>query len=305
MPARHVAAAVLTAVIWGLNFIAIRASLDVFPPLFLAALRFAVLAVPVAVLVPRPAVPARWIVAYGLGFGTLQYVGLYLGMEGGVPAGLASLVLQASAPFSVVLGALLLREAVTPTKAAGVIVAVLGLGLVGWSRAASGEWAPYLLVVLGGVGWALGNLASRQARAPQPLHFTLWMTVVPPLPLLAMSLLTEGPREIGDALAAARTADAVPAWLGLAFTIVLGTVVGAAIWNRLMAQHPVSTVAPFSMLVPVTGLLAGWAILDEAPALLELAGGALVIAGVLAASRSTAAVPRPGPAPAPVAAGSR
>ncbi|ROT26072.1 EamA family transporter [Micromonospora sp. HM5-17] len=295
MPARHVLLAVLTSVIWGLNFIAIHASLEHFPPLFLAGLRFLVVAIPTVLLVPRPAVATRWLVAYGLGFGTVQFIGLYLGMAAGLPAGLASLVLQSSAPFSVVLGALLLRERITPGRIVGVAVAVLGLALVGVSRGSAGAWGPFLLVVLGGLGWAVGNLASRQAAAPNPLHLTLWMSVVPPLPLFTISLVAEGPGRIGDAVVGSFSAAAVPAWLGLAYTVLLGTVLGTAIWVWLMARHAVSTVAPFSMLVPVTGLLAGWAFLGEVPAWLELVGGVLVIGGVLwASTRSVGPPPRTG-----------
>ena len=149
MPLRHTLLAVSVAVLWGLNFLAIHASLEHFPPIFLVALRFVVLAVPTILLVPRPQVPLRWLVGYGLGFGTLQFFGLYLGMAAGFPAGLASLVLQASAPFTVVLGVLLLRERLTPRRALGVGVAVAGLALVGLSRAEATSWGPFLLVVLG------------------------------------------------------------------------------------------------------------------------------------------------------------
>lgn len=284
VPARHVLLAVLTSVIWGLNFMAIHESLEVFPPLFLAGLRFALIAVPTVLLVPRPEVPARWLIAYGLGFGTMQFIGLYLGMAAGLPAGLASLVLQSSAPFSVILGVALLRERLTAKRAAGVALAVLGLALVGLSRVSADAFAPYLLVLAGGLGWALGNLASRRANAPNPLHLTLWMSVVPPLPLFAISFVAEGPGRIRDAMAASLSSAAIPAWIGLAYTVVLGTVVGAGMWVWLMSRHPVSAVAPFSMLVPVTGLLAGWAMLGEIPTWLEAAGGVLVIAGVLRAS---------------------
>lgn len=284
MPARHVLLAVLTSVIWGLNFIAIHVSLEVFPPLFLVGLRFLVIAIPTILLVPRPVVPTRWLIAYGLGFGTMQFIGLYLGMAAGLPAGLASLVLQSSAPFSVLLGVALLRERIPASGVLGVAVAVLGLALVGISRGSAGAWGPFLLVVAGGLGWALGNLASRQAAAPNPLHLTLWMSVVPPLPLFTISFVAEGPGRIKDALVGSLSATAIPAWIGLAYTVLLGTVVGAAIWVWLMGRHLVSTVAPFSMLVPITGLLAGWALLGEIPTWLELSGGVLVIAGVLWAS---------------------
>lgn len=281
MPIRHVLLALVVAVLWGLNFLAIHASLEHFPPLFLVALRFGVMAVPTILLVPRPAVPTRWLVGYGLGFGTLQFFGLYLGMAAGFPAGLASLVLQASAPFTVVLGALLLRERLTPVRVVGVTVAVAGLAVVGLTRAQATSWIPFLLVVLGALGWSLGNLASRLAAPPEPLHLTLWMSVVPPLPMLALSLVVEGPDALLHALATSADPAALPAWAGLAYTVLLGTVVGSGIWVWLMARHPAGVVAPFSMLVPVVGITAAWVVLGERPALLEVAGGALVVGGVL------------------------
>lgn len=281
MPVRHVLLAVLVATAWGVNFLAIHASLQHFPPLFLVALRFALIAIPTIVLIPRPKVPARYLIGYGLGFGTLQFLGLYLGMAAGFPAGLASLVLQASAPFTVILAALVLREHLTPARVIGVTVAVVGLAVVGVTRAQATSWMPFLLVVFGAFGWAIGNLASRQAKAPNPLHLTLWMSVVPPLPMLALSLVVEGPAEIGQALATSLTSAALPAWIGLAYTILIGTVLGSGIWVWLMTRHPSSVVAPFSMLVPVVGILTAWIVLGERPALLELVGGVLVVGGVL------------------------
>ncbi len=284
MPIRHVLLAVGVAVVWGLNFIAIHASLQQFPPLFLVALRFALLAVPTLLLVPRPKVPTRWLLGYGLGFGTLQFIGLYLGMAAGFPSGLASLVLQSSAPFTVLLGALLLKEHISARSAVGIGVAVLGLILVGVARGGAGSWAPFLLVVFGGFGWALGNLATRKAAAPNPLHLTMWMSVVPPLPMLALSLAVEGPHRIASSLTSSLTAAAMPAWAGLAYTVLIGTVVGSGVWVWLMSRHPAGRVAPFSMLVPVTGLTAAWLALGETPQPLELVGGLAVIGGVLWAS---------------------
>jgi O-acetylserine/cysteine efflux transporter len=281
VPFRHVLVAVAVAVVWGVNFVAIHESLLQFPPLFLVALRFGLIAVPTLLFVPRPAVRTRWLIGYGLGFGTLQFIGLYLGMAGGFPSGVASLVLQSSAPFTVVLGALLLHEHVSARSAVGIVVAVAGLVLVGVARGAVGGWWPFLLVVMGGFGWALGNLATRLAAAPNPLHLTLWMSVVPPLPMLALSLVFEGPHRVGAALSGSLSAAALPAWAGLAYTVLIGTVAGSGAWVWLMSRHPAGRVAPFSMLVPVTGLTAAWAALGERPQPLELVGGAAVIGGVL------------------------
>lgn len=284
MTARDRLLAVLVAICWGLNFLAIHASLEHFPPMFLVALRFLLLAVPTVFLVPRPDVQLRWLFAYGAGFGIAQFVFLYAGMRAGMPAGLASLVLQASAPFTVVLAGVLLRERLTGRQVLGILLAILGLAGVAWHRSQTAALLPVVLTLLGALGWACGNLANRQARPSNPLHLTLWMAVVPPVPMLALSLVVEGPSTIGTSLATAFTAEALPAVLGLAYTVVIGTVVGSGLWTVLMARYPSSTVAPFSMLVPVVGMSASAVFLRERLDPFELLSGAVVIAGVLLGS---------------------
>ena len=284
VPFRHVLLALAVVTFWGLNFLAIHYSLEHFPPLFLVGLRFLVLAVPALLFVPWPGVKVKYLIGYGLGFGTLQFFGLYLGMAAGFPAGLASLVLQASAPFTVLLGALLLQEKLTARRAAGIAIAVTGLAAVGISRGSIGGWVPFLLVVFGALSWALGNLASRQAQTDRPLSLVMWMTVVPPIPMFALSLALEGPQQISSALAESFTLEVLPAWAGLFYTVVFGTIIGSGIWVWLMRRHPAGVVAPFSMLVPIVGIVAAWLVLGEVPTWLELVGGVLVIGGVLWAS---------------------
>ncbi|GAA1688522.1 EamA family transporter [Glycomyces endophyticus] len=289
------------AVMWGLNFIAIDASLQHFPPMFLVALRFALIAIPTMLLVKRPDVPLRWLIGYGLGFGTLQFLFLYWGMAAGMPAGLASLVLQASGPFTMLLGATFLRERVTGPQLLGILVAVGGLAVVGWQRAEHASVLPFLLTLAGALGWAIGNVCNRQARAANPLHLTLWMSTVPPLPMLALALVVEGPARITDSLTDFTGPGALGAVLGLLYTVVIGTILGSGLWTWLMSKHPAGVVAPFSMLVPVTGMTAAWFLLGETVTVPEMLGGVLVVGGVLLGSLVK---PRPKrlPDPAPVGA---
>ena len=279
MTRRDVLWAGLVAVIWGVNFVAIHASLEHYPPFLLVGLRFLVLAVPTVLFVRRPEVRWRWLLGYGLGFGILQFAFLYLGMAAGMPAGLSSLVLQASAPFTVLLAALLLRERPGWPALAGVGVALTGLSVIAGYRGLAVSIVPVALVLAGALGWAIGNLCSRQARPDSPFRFMMWMTVVPPLPMLALSLLVEGPDRISAALVGAPSAWA--ANVGLAYTVVLATVVGSGLWTSLLARNSASSVAPFSMLVPVTGLTAAWLLLGERPSGWELFGGVLIICGVI------------------------
>ncbi|MEU0542509.1 EamA family transporter [Nocardia sp. NPDC005978] len=275
-------------VLWGLNFLAIRVGLDHFPPFFFAGLRFAVIAVPVLVFVPRPAVPWRWLLLYGIGFGILQFAFLFSAMRAGMPTGLASLVLQSSAPFTVLLGAVLLRERLRGVQLFGIAVAVAGMAVIGWDRMQHAALLPLLLTLAAGLGWAFGNIGSRLAAAESagvnPLHLTLWMTVVPPLPLFALSALTEGPATGWHDLAAAFGPDGLPALAALAYIALLGTIAGSGLWTYLMSRYPAGTVAPLSLLVPVVGIAASWFFLDETPSAVALAGAVIVIAGAFTAT---------------------
>ena len=297
MPTRDLLRALLVAVVWGLNFPATAIALEHFPPMLLVALRFTLVAVPALLLVPRPPVPLRWLLGVGLGIGLLQFAFLYLGMAAGMPSGLASLVLQASAPFTVLLAGVWFGERISRRQAIGIGLAVLGLAVIAVHRAQVAALLPVVLTLCGALGWAFGNVCSRQARVPNPLHLTLWMSVVPPLPMLALSLVFEGPRAIAASLRTSLTLAALPSVIGLLYIVVVATLLGYGIWNALLSRHPSSVVAPFSMLVPVVGVLSSWLFFDELPDLVELVAGVGVVAGVLYASRP----PRPS-APGPVVA---
>lgn len=269
------------AVLWGLNFLAIRIGLDHFPPFFFGALRFLVIAIPVVLFVPRPRVPVRWLLLYGVGFGFLQFAFLFAAMASGMPTGLASLVLQSSAPFTVVLGALLLGEHVTRRQALGIVVAVLGMVLIGWDRAHNATVLPVLLTLLAGLGWAFGNLGNRLAKSDSPMTLMLWMTVIPPLPMLALSAMVEGPTTGWNALADAFGPNGWPGLLALAYIVIPATIVGSGLWSILMSRNPAGLVAPFSLLVPVVGIGGAWLFLNETPSVAALIGAAVVIGGCL------------------------
>jgi O-acetylserine/cysteine efflux transporter len=232
----------------------------------------------------------RWILLYGTGFGILQFAFLFTAMRVGMPTGLASLVLQSSAPFTVLLGALLLGERIRPAQVAGIAVAVAGMAVIGWDRLEHATLLPVLLTLAGGLGWAFGNIGARLAGTESPgvnpLHLMLWTTAVPPVPLFALSMVAEGPTTGARAIAESFTAEGLPALLALAYIAVLATVVGTGLWTYLLGRYPAGLVAPFSLLVPVVGIAAAWIALGETPTPLSLVGGVVVLAGAFAATSS-------------------
>ncbi len=276
--------AALVAVLWGCNFLAIHATLGQFPPVFAGALRFAVIAVPTILFVPWPKVKVRHLLGYGLGFGTGQFALLFIAMDRGMPTGLASLVLQASAPFTVLLGAVFLRERLNVRQVAGIALAVAGMTAIAWQQSGHAALLPVILTLLGALSWAFGNISTRQAAPDNPMHFVLWMSVVPPLPMFALSLIMEGPAAQWHSLTTLGTPTGLTALAALAYVVLIGTIAGSGLWTTLMRRNPASVVSPFSLLVPVVGLTASFLVLGERPSALEIVAAAVVIGGVLLGS---------------------
>jgi O-acetylserine/cysteine efflux transporter len=277
MPRRHVAIATAVAVVWGVNFVVIHVGLDSFPPLLFAALRFSLVALALP-FVPRPGVPARYVVAVGVFLSAGQFSLLFVGIDQGMPAGLASLVLQLQAAFTVGLAVLLLGERPRPAQLAGGALALGGIGMIAAGRASAVPLGALALTVGAAASWGIGNVATRSARSANPLGLLVWSSLIPPLPLLSLSLLTER----GEAVAL--DASGV---LALLYVVVLSTLLGFGVWAWLLGRHPASEVAPFTLLVPVVGIATAWIALAEVPTAAELAGAAVVLGGLALTSGLT------------------
>ena len=201
MTRRDILIATVVAAVWGLNFVVIEVGLRELPPLLFAALRFTLVAFPAVLLVGRPRVPARLVVLVGLFLGVGQFGLLFVGMDLGVPAGLASLVLQCQAMFTLGLAAMVLGERPTARQLAGCAVAFSGIALIATGRAGGVSLAGLALCVAAAASWGASNVTTRIARPPDALALLVWASLVPPLPLAALSLTFEGPHAIGDAFA--------------------------------------------------------------------------------------------------------
>ena len=153
--------------------------------------------------------------------------------------------------------------------------------LIGWDRAQNATLLPVILTLLAGLGWAFGNLGNRLAKSESPMTLMLWMTVVPPVPMLALSAMVEGPSTGWQALAASFGPQGWPGLVALAYIVIPATIVGSGLWSILMSRNPAGLVAPFSLLVPVVGIAGAWIFLGEDPSVLALIGGVVVIGGCL------------------------
>ncbi len=274
--------AVLVAVLWGCNFVAIHLGLRDVPPFLFLAIRFVLVAFPLVLLVPRPRASWQAVVAVGVFMSLGQFGLLYLALAIGMPAGLASLVLQAQVVLTMVIASLALGERATRRQVGGALVGTVGLATVAVGFGAGASIVPLLVTVGAALSWAVGNVVARAAKVESGLSLVVWSALVVPLPCLAVSLVVDGPAAIGTALAG----FGWTALLSTLYTVVAASLVGYTIFNGLMARHPASSVVPYILLVPPVGMLSAWLVLDEVPNLLEAVGAVVMLVGVAVAVTS-------------------
>jgi O-acetylserine/cysteine efflux transporter len=275
---RDMSLAALVAALWGFNFVVIDWGMGSVPPLLFVAIRFAVV-VPACLFVPRPAVPFRTVAAVGAFMSLGQFGFLYLSLHLGMPPGLAALVLQAQVVFTIVIAAFALREPPSRAQVLGVGLGVAGLAVVALGTGGRVSLVALVLCLLAGLSWGIGNVVSRASKAPGGFALTVWSATVVPVPLLGLSLAVDGPAAVSRGLAHFGWHGA----LSTVYTVGLCTLVGYAVFNRLLSKYPSGQVVPWVLLAPVVAMACSWWLLGEVPRTAELTGAALLVAGVLVA----------------------
>jgi len=272
----HILLALVTVFLWGFNFVVIKIGVNDMPPLFLTGVRYLFAAVPLVFFLPRPNVPWRHMIVYGMAMGFVQFGLLYPAIKLGLPAGLASLVMQSQAFFTLALAVVFLGERPLPSQILGAIIAFGGLAVIGVERMTEAALVPLLMGVGSAIAWACGNIVNRRIGQVNAVSFVAWTSLVPVLPLILLSLVVEGPQAIVDGVV-----NATPTMAFVVIYMAYGaTIVGAGIWSYLLLRYPAGTVAPFSLLVPVVGFISAYLAFAEHITVFEVAGAALVILGL-------------------------
>jgi O-acetylserine/cysteine efflux transporter len=273
----HILLALMLTALWGANFISIKLGGQAAPPLFLIALRYLFTAIPLVFFLPRPQTPWRTLIVYGVLMGAIQFALLFSAIRNGMPAGLASLVMQIQVIFTMGLAALFLGERPSRLQIVGAAIALAGLGVIGLARMqGAAALIPFAMCLAAAFAWSVANILNAGAGKVDPLAFTAWTALSPVPPLLVMSLIFEGPQAMGEALAH----PSPVALAALAYMVVGSTLIGNSAWSYLLTIYPAGVVAPFSLLVPVFGMAAGVFALGEHISAQEGWGGALVGAGL-------------------------
>jgi O-acetylserine/cysteine efflux transporter len=267
--------AVFVAVIWGLAFVASRLALDELPPTLMTTMRFAIAAVP-CLFVRKPDVSWPLLIAISATLFLGQFLAQAFGIAHGVPVGLASVIVQSQALFTIAFAVIAFGEVPTRMQTIGIAIAAFGLLMICGTVGYDFSVGAFAVLMICPVSFAIGNLLLRRARNVPMFDLFAWLCLASAVPLSVLTLITDGPQ---------------PAWHALLNMSLTGIVsilaIGAVstsiaywLWGRLLRDHTAAQVVPFALLVPFVGAAASSIVFGERFGPLRLAGMITVVCGI-------------------------
>ncbi|ASC93926.1 EamA family transporter [Sulfurospirillum diekertiae] len=277
MPPRHILLALSVVVIWGVNFVVIQVALQELPPLLLTFLRFFFVAFPAVFFFKRPQNTSwKMLFYYSLSMFILDFAFLFSGMYSGVSSGIASLALQTQVFFTAILAVIFIKEKMTMAKTIGAMVAFSGIVFVGFHTGGDVNLLGLVLVECAALSWAIGNLVSKQIGKVDMLSLVVWGSFISLPFLLALSYIFESHLwNLG--IFTHLTFKSIGAIVYLAYPV---TFFGFGVWSWLLSRYPATTVAPFTLLVPVVGFSASAILVGEALPSWKLIAACLIVTGL-------------------------
>ncbi|TBR43562.1 hypothetical protein CBF23_005135 [Marinomonas agarivorans] len=268
--------------LWGFNFSVIKLGVNNIDPLVLTALRFTFAVFPLIFFIKKPDVQWRFLIAYGVSFGVGVWGLTTLSIDLGLSVGMASLLLDLSVVSSLLLGYFYLKEQITIWKISGSILALVGLFIIIGTDDGSITWQGLVLVLSASAFWSVNGLIVKKANTNAIFAFNIWSMLFAPLPLLALAWVSHG----GDAVYHSFTEFNQYALLSILFQAYPTTLLGYWLWNKLIMKYSLSTVAPFTLMVPVFGILGGYLFYNEAIVFAQVIAAILILLGLLLSQRS-------------------
>lgn len=278
LDARTLAAVAFTVVSWASAFAGIRAALQDYAPPHVALLRYAVASIALAAYalatrMPLPGprdLPGIAITgAVGIAFYNLA---LNYGQVT-VPAGTASLLIASAPIWMALLGSLFFRERLRPLGWGGIVLSFTGVAIITLGTGNGLRIDPRALAVLAAaLAQSLYSIGNKpylaRYSAVQVTTYAIWGGTLCLLPFA------------GGTLAEMRAASQ-GATLAVVYMGIVPGAIGYLTWSYALARMPAARAGSFLYLVPAMAMLIAWFWIGEVPSAVSLAGGTLVIAGVM------------------------
>ncbi|MBM3184451.1 MAG: O-acetylserine/cysteine exporter [Chlamydiae bacterium] len=237
--------------IWGVSFTASKIALQTLPPIFLCFLRFALSSIPFIFFVKRPPIALIKLALYGFLMFALQFSLLFSAMKAGITPALASVLLQCQAFFAIGLGIFFLKESYRLSQTIGALTSFLGIFLIASHIGGDITFLGLFFVLSAAAMWATGSLLVKKMEGGQGFPLVIWSSFLACPPLFLLSYFLETPEVILKGLTNL-------SWLqfgSIFYVAYFGTLTGFGLWNYLHRFYPLSKLAPFTLLVPIVGIL--------------------------------------------------
>ena len=276
MPRRDLILLLVVCVAWSVNFLTSALALREIPPLLFTALRFAMLAVPLAFFVRRPA-DGQWprLLACCLCIGVLHFGSSFIALRLAGDLSSPAIVLQSYVPMTTLLAWVCLGERFGWRTALAIALSFCGVLVLGFDPLVLDRPEALFTMLVSALMLAVGTVAMKGLRGVGMLSMQGWTALASVLPLLALSAVFEP-----GAFAALGGASWV-GWLGVAYAAFVSSLLGHGLYYVLVRRHPVAQVMPWLLLVPVLAMGLGIAFWGDRPGPRLYLGGAMVLAGVL------------------------
>ena len=271
------------SLVWGFNWTVMKVVITEVPPWFFRSLCFisafiGLLAIArargLAVRVPA----GQWgrLALIALFTVSLQNFFLMLAIPL-LPSGRVAILQYTMPAWSVLLSRLVLGEALTPRRIAGVAFGVAGVLVLVLKDAAqfNGAFAGVLLMLCSALVWAVGTILQKKLPVDLPIaSFTGWMGLVGGIPIFALSFVFER-----DKVLALHAVSLWPA-LGVLYNMFLVFIFGWWAWTKIVDRAPAGVAGLSSLMIPVVGVVSGMLFLGEVPAWQDYAALLFVTAAI-------------------------
>ncbi len=274
MPFLHSLAGVFVAICWGGNFIAAKFGLQEISPIFITFMRFVAVSLMVVPFVKVPKAYLKQIFMLSTVLGIGHFALLFIALKSGLSISTMVIVGQLGVPFACILGIFFLNDKVGIWRTTGLVIAFSGIFFIFGAPDVTTNITGFAIVVFAAFFWAVGNIIMKKMEDVKILHMIGWMSLFAAPQLLITSLIFE------DGHMQQLSNISYIGIVSVCYTAVFSTIIAYSVWYYLIRVHPVSQVAPFSLLVPVFSIFLAVLIFNESLSINQIIGGALTIAGV-------------------------
>ncbi len=276
MKLRDLMILMVICLVWAFNFVSGAKGMQEFSPLMFMVLRFSVvltLTLPFLRLPPAGQWPR--LAAAALSIGSIHFCFLFWALKRSADVSSVAIVQQTYVPIAVLLAVILLGESIGWRRLMAIGLAFTGVLILGFDPHVLSQPDAMMLALLSAFFQALGSIFLRGILAVSAMNFQAW-TAILSLPLLfSLSMFLEGGQ-----LESIRNAQPLH-WASVAFSAIGASVVGHGLFYYMAQRHPISTIMPYMLMMPVFAVMFGVLVWGDRPGWRLLLGGSLVLLGIL------------------------